>query len=134
MSLKGGKEVESCVFQYLRLQSFPLNHTVEPSGFPYTCATIKEIFCKSDCEARETVLLELLLFSPRSRKKEGLFVHVSYVQASCDSLSVCVLCSLMGATRRVQTNRVQSKLSPLAPYVGQRLHLSLTGLITRCVL
>lgn len=38
-------------------------------------------------------------------------MYVSYVRVSCDSLSVCVLCSLVGATRRVQT--VYGKLSSL---------------------
>lgn len=42
---------------------------------------------------------------------------MSYVRASCDSLSVCVLCSLMGATRRVHTSTVHGKLSSLVLYV-----------------
>lgn len=49
-----------------------------------------------------------------SIEKEGVFVYVSYVQVSCDCMSVCVLSSLMGATYRVQTNTVHGKLSSLA--------------------
>lgn len=82
--VKGEKEVESCVFQYLRVQQFPLNHS---SGFPHVVPTGQQMY----------KILILVNHTARLRSRVFYDISVVVVAYSLDqerrSLCVVVICA-----------------------------------------